>query len=84
MKTIIDFLANIISYINPFHENFLGKKLVQLIGDLLKGLFVPQEDFFSNTTNELKTLLSEKIPYEAYLQLFENVKNVSEGELART
>ncbi len=48
----------------------------------MKSLFVPEENFFENTTNELKTLLAEKIPYEAYLELFENVKDINEGDLA--
>lgn len=80
--SLFENVSNILSYINPFDENFLGRKIIELLGDLLKNLFVPKEDFFNNTTNELKTLLSEKIPYEAYLELFENVKDVSQGDPA--
>lgn len=52
------------------------------MGDLLKSLFVPEDNFFENTTNELKEQFTEKIPYQAYLELFENIQDVSEGDLA--
>lgn len=32
------------SYLNPFDENFLGYKLIELLGDLLEFLFVPSDD----------------------------------------
>lgn len=50
-------LRNLLSYINPFDENFLGKKLVELIGDLLNDLFIPKEDHFTDLSNELYTKL---------------------------
>lgn len=81
LKTVTEFLKNIISYLNPLHDNFLGKKIIELLADLLKSLFVPNENFFENTINELKNLLAEKIPYEAYLELFENVKDISEDDI---
>lgn len=52
-------LKNLLSYINPFDENFLGKKLIELIGDLLNDLFVPKEDHFG----ELHDKINEKFGF---------------------
>ena len=35
-------LGNILSYINPFSENFLGYKIIDLLSQALTNLFVPQ------------------------------------------
>lgn len=56
---LVDNLKNLLSYINPFDENFLGKKLVELIGDLLNQLFVPQQDHFG----ELNSKINEKFGF---------------------
>lgn len=71
---------DIISYINPFSDNFLGKKIIELLGDLLRFLFVPSDNFFDNKINEIKSKISEKIPYQDYIDMFETVKQVQSGE----
>ena len=38
-----DNLYNILDYLNPFSENFFGYKLIELLGNLLKMLFVGKE-----------------------------------------
>lgn len=73
-------MENIISYLNPWHENFLGKKIVELLEDLLKWLFVPDEDFFNNNIEEIKKGISQKIPYQDYVNLFETIKTIEGGE----
>lgn len=35
-------LGNLLSYINPFNENFLGYKIIDLLSQALTNLFVPQ------------------------------------------
>lgn len=35
-------LGNLLSYINPFNENFLGYKIIDLLSQSLTNLFVPQ------------------------------------------
>lgn len=73
---------NIVDWLNPFSENFFVYKLIELLGNLLKDLFVPADDYFSNLEIEFKDLLKDKIPYEAYIQLFENIGDVTEGNPA--
>ena len=80
LKNVFTFLGEIISYINPFSENFFVYKLLELLGNLLKFLFVPSDGFFSNKIDNLKLKLSERLPYEDYVNMFETVKQVSSGD----
>lgn len=45
-KGIFGTIKEILSYLNPFSENFFAYKLVGLILDGLKSLFVPSDGFF--------------------------------------
>ncbi len=40
LDAIGKFLGEILSYLNPFSENFFVYKLIQLLGNLFSGLFV--------------------------------------------
>lgn len=56
MKDIIETIGNILSYLNPFSENFFGIKLLELLADLLKSLFIPSQERLEsiNTTVSCK------------------------------
>lgn len=76
-----------IDYLNPFSENFILKKLFEWIGnfftdlwDLFVGLFVPEENYFTDKINNMKYKISQKIPYQDYIDMFETVKQVQSGE----
>lgn len=45
-KNIFERIGDILSYINPLSENFFAYKLVDLLIDALKSLFVPEERIF--------------------------------------
>jgi len=45
-KSIFERIGDILSYINPLSENFFAYKLVDLLIDALKSLFVPEERVF--------------------------------------
>lgn len=45
---LINNLKNLLSYLNPFDDNFLGKKIVTLFSDLFNFLFVPKDDIFGD------------------------------------
>ena len=77
LKDVISGIGSLVDYINPFSENFFVYKLIELLGDLLKWLFVPSDDFFSSNIDNLKSMLSKKIPYEDYIQIFGDVENVT-------
>lgn len=80
LKDVIDFLGSIFNFINPFSEDFFGYHLIDLLSDLFKFLFVPSDNYFQNNVDELKSKISEKIPYQDYIDMFETVKQVESGE----
>lgn len=65
LKDVLNFLSNIISYINPLSDNFLGKKIIELLGDLLHNLFIPKEQSFT----QFQDIFNEKLGF------VENIKN---------
>ena len=65
-KNIFERIGDILSYINPFSENFFAYKLVELIVDGLKSLFIPEDNFFSNYFNELNDWFSERLGFLYY------------------
>lgn len=58
----------------------MGKKIIELLGDLLEWLFVPNENYFNNQIESIKGQIAKKIPYEDYVSLFETIQTVSNGE----
>lgn len=80
LNGVFKFLNEILSYINPFSENFFVYKLLELLKDLLNLLFVPDNNFFSSHLDDLKYKLSEKIPYQDYIDMFETIQQVESGE----
>lgn len=58
----------------------IPQAIIDLLGNLLQWLFVPEESYFENEVNKIKEKISEKIPYQDYINLFETVKTVSAGE----
>ena len=44
-KNIFERIGDILSYINPLSENFFAYKLIDLLIDALKSLFIPEERF---------------------------------------
>ncbi len=62
-KSILGKIGDILSYINPFSENFFGKKLIELLLNGLKSLFVPEDGFFSEYFSELKDWFSDRLGF---------------------
>lgn len=58
-KNIFERIGEILSYINPLSDNFFGKKLVELIVEALKSLFVPDEEFTKSFLNDFDVFLTE-------------------------
>lgn len=70
MTVIIDFL-------NPFSNNFIGKKIIELLGELLKWLFIPSDNYFSNIQETLLSDLQTKLPYQSYINMFGTILDIS-------
>lgn len=80
LKSLINILATILDYLNPFSENFFVYKLIELLGDLLKWLFIPSNDYFSNKFDNLLDNFSNRISYQSYLDIFNQTKNIVADE----
>ena len=69
---------DIASYLNPFSENFFIYKLIELLGDLLKWLFITKDDYFSNIKETLLSDLRTKLPYESYINMFSTILDIAD------
>lgn len=58
MKNVIDGISNILSYINPFSDNFFGKKIIELLKDALSFLFIPSEERVNGLVDSVKCKFS--------------------------
>lgn len=81
-KNIFERIGDILSYINPFSENFFAYKLVELIVDGLKSLFIPADDFFGTYFEELNNWFSERLgflyyPLELLFDLLDRFININ-------
>lgn len=75
-KGIWGTLKEVLSYINPFSENFFVYKLVDLLVNAIKSLFIPGDDFFSNYFSELMNWFSDRLGFLAYpLELILDILN---------
>lgn len=52
-KNIFQKIGDILNILNPFSENFFAYKLIELLLDALKSLFIPSDNFFNNWLADL-------------------------------
>lgn len=81
-KGIWGTLKEVLSYINPFSENFFVYKLIELLINALKSLFIPGDGFLNNYFNELKEWFSARLgflsyPLELILDVLERIKTIN-------
>lgn len=86
-KGILATIKEVVSYINPFSENFFVYKLIDLLIEALKNLFIPGDEFFSNYFNELKEWFSDRFGFLAYpldlvLDILNRILNINFTEPA--
>ena len=81
-KGIWGTLKEVLSYINPFSENFFVYKLIELLINALKSLFIPGDGFLNNYFNELKEWFSARLGFLSYpldliLDVLERIKTIN-------
>lgn len=59
----------------------IPQKIVDLIGDLLKLLFIPDEEFFNERFDILKESLESRLSIESYKSLMQSIQTASAGEM---
>lgn len=81
-KGIFAQIGELLSYINPFSENFFVYKLIELLIEAIKGLFIPSNDFFSTYFDELSKWFSDRLgflyyPIELFFDLCDRFLNIN-------
>ena len=81
-KGIWGTLKDVLSYINPFSENFFVYKLIDLLVDALKSLFIPEEGFLNSYFEELMDWFSDRLgflsyPLELILDILNRILNIN-------
>lgn len=84
-KNIFEKIGDILSFLNPFSDNFFGKKLVDLIINGLKSLFVPEEGFFDEYFNSIRDWFSDRLgflfaPFDFIIELLNRISNINFSE----
>lgn len=84
-KNIFEKIGEILSYLNPFSENFFAYKLVELIVNGLKSLFIPADNFFSLYFDNLNNWFSDRLgflyyPIELLFNLLDRFLNINFAE----
>lgn len=59
-KNIFEKIGDILSFINPLSENFFAYKLLNLLYEGLKMLFIPSDEFFSNWFTDLNNAFKDQ------------------------
>lgn len=59
-KSIFEKIGDIFSILNPFSENFFAYKLVELFLEMLKGLFIPSDNFFNDWLADMNDYFSDR------------------------
>ncbi len=81
-KNIFEKLGDILSYINPFSENFFVYKLIELLINAIKSLFIPSDGFFGNYFNDLLDWFSDRLgllfyPFELIIKILTEMLNIN-------
>lgn len=84
-KSIWETLKEVLSYINPFSENFFVYKLIDLLIDGLKSLFIPSSDFFSTYFEDLRDWFSDRLgflwtPFDVIIEILEDISSINFSE----
>lgn len=76
-------ICDTFDFLNIHSDNFFGKKIIDgiLLGleTLFKFLFVPSEGYFSDRFGEIKDTLVSKMGYEAYIDIFGTLEDISDN-----
>lgn len=81
-KGILASIKEVISYLNPFSENFFVYKLIDLLIDALISLFVPSSEFFASWIADLNLYFADRFgmlyyPFELSINILNRVNNIS-------
>ncbi len=75
--------TNLISDIGTGFTNVLNwfADFPTMLGDLLKLIYIPSEDFFSNQFDLIKSALQNKLSVDSFTGVMDSIKSASAGEM---
>lgn len=81
-KNIFEKIGEMLSYINPFSENFFVYKLIELLLEMLKSLFIPSNNFFNDWLADMNDYFSDRFgilyyPIDLIIDFLTRVVNIS-------
>lgn len=59
----------------------LPAKLLELLGDLLKSLFIPSDSFWDNTFKDFESIISSKIGTDGYASIMSSLQSATSGQI---
>ena len=69
-----------LDYLNPFNDKFFGKKIIELLGELLQNLFIPKQENFNKFGDVFKEKLafvdSVKLGIKSIENMFNNINGL--------
>lgn len=82
-KGIWGTLMDLLSYINPFSENFFVYKLIELLIEAIKSLFIPRDGFFNDFIADVNDWLSDRLgilyyPIDIVIDFLTRIGNIKE------
>lgn len=88
-KGIWDTIKEVLSYINPFSENFFVYKLLELLFDGIKALIIPSDGFFEEYFSSLNDWFSDRLgflyyPIELLIDILGRYSSLSSSNLSFT
>lgn len=86
-KNIFERIGDILSLLNPFSENFFAYKLVELLVNAIKGLFIPEDGYFDTYFKELQDWFSDRLgflyyPIDILFTLLDRFMNLGTGTMS--
>lgn len=86
-KNIFEKIGELLSYINPLSENFFVYKLIELLINALKFLFVPSDTFFNTWLDDLNQYFSDTFgilyyPFDLLIDFLNRISGIANSNSA--
>lgn len=86
-KGIWESIKSIVNFLNPASEDFFVYQLIKLLGDLIKSLFVPSEEFINEWISNMNDWLSDRLgalyyPADIVVDFLTRIGDINESNTA--
>lgn len=86
-KNIFEKIGDIFNILNPFSKDFFAYKLVDLFLNMLKSLFIPSDDFFTNWIDDINTYFGDTFgilyyPFELLIKVLNKISSLNDSTSA--